>query len=203
MSATGAQAHVTKVVRAMRLAEQQEALTQRLSKDVLLVLYNIDREESLARLIETRAAFSRALILLREGDRSLKIVRATEPELLEPLTEVEQIWRAYKVAIQNVLETKQASKSLAAYIAELDTKLRSAVRAMTEAYQEAAKHGDLYSITSYAITTCEHQHMLLEEISKEFLFVAHGADSERHRERQEDEYVDDVEERVGVRDLSR
>lgn len=181
--ATSAQAHVTNVVRAMRLAEQQEAATQRMSKDMLLVLLGIDREASLARLAETRGAFTRALTLLRKGDSSLKIVRAIDPQVVERLTRVERIWLGYDFEIQNLLEDKPASKGLASTIADLDSRLRDAVKGLSEAYQEVAKHGDLYSITSFAISTCEHQHVLVEEISKEFLFVAQGSNSGRHRQR--------------------
>lgn len=180
---TSAQAHVTQVVRAMRLAEQQEAATQRMSKDMLLVLLEIDREESLARLIETRAAFTQALTRLREGDSSLKIVRATDPAVVERLTQVESIWLGYESEIQTLLEAKPARKGLVDSIADLDHLLRNAVKELTEAYQEVAKHGDLYSITNFAISTCEHQHVLVEEISKEFLFFVHGRDSARHRQR--------------------
>lgn len=182
-NATSAQAHVTNVVRAMRLAEQQEAATQRMSKEMLLVLLRVDREESIARLIETRAAFNRALTLLREGDTYLKIVPATDPAVVERLARVEKIWLGYNFEIQNLLEARPASKALAESIADLDSLLRNAVKELTEAFQEIAKHGDLYSITSFAISTCEHQHMLVEEISKEFLFVAHDQDTRRHRQR--------------------
>ena len=173
-------AHVTDVTRALRLVEQQEAVTQRIAKDLLLVALEIEPEANRERLRASVQSLAEALERLQNGHQATGIARVSDPMVTTKLASVDRNWRRVQGTVWPLAESGGVSEEQVQAMARLDPPLRRSFKDLALAYEEVLRHGDLYSIMGTAISYCQYENVLLEEISKEFLFIAYGQNAEQH-----------------------
>ena len=88
---------------AVNLSGKQRMLSQRITKELLLITYGHEVENNQLLLTESYSLFDRTLKGLRNGDEILELSASVNtPEILEQLSIVEKVWSQYLPLIKKV-----------------------------------------------------------------------------------------------------
>lgn len=150
----------------INLAGKQRMLTQKMSKEALLIAKGIDVDANKASLAKTVALFDKTLKGLISGDESLKLPATTDKDILAQLKIVSDLWEPFKVAIekgdleainkQNIPLLKNMNKAVGMYAKASGSKLDPKM--------------------ATTINLAGKQRMLSQKMTKELLLVANGID---------------------------
>ncbi len=165
----------------IKLAERERMLAERMAKEVVLIAMGYNAQENLRNLRSSHDTFDRVLYGLRYGDVDLALEPTSDREILEYLSNVEEIWPLFELAVQQTLTNGQASRSHVAAVADLALPLEAALEETIEAYEMVASQGDLFSMLEIAIQASARQRILTQKIAKDYFMIAYGLDVERHR----------------------
>lgn len=167
----------------VNLVGKQCMLTQKIGKESLLVALGIDREENLRGLEESRALFDRTLKGLRNGDTGLGLPAATEPEVLNHLGKVEELWPLLDSVVRNSIADQNVTAEDVDTIVELNMPLLQAADDTVEAYEREARDGNvsLISTLTVALNVSGRQRMLSQKMFKEYLLIAYGYEQRSNR----------------------
>ncbi len=97
----------------INLAGKQRMLTQKMTKELLLVANGLDVEGNKASLGKTVALFNRTLQGLIDGDQGLGLPGTKDPAIRKQLAVVQGLWKDYKPVLDAV-DTSTAGLSKAA-----------------------------------------------------------------------------------------
>ncbi len=156
----------------INLAGKQRMLTQKMSKELLMIAKGINVEKNKKELQKTMALFDKTLKGLIEGDKSLNLPATQNKEILEQLKVVSNLWESFKksieakdlqkVAQQNLPLLKNMNKAVGMFAKQSGSKLSPE---MADTINRAGK-----------------QRMLTQKMTKELLLIANGIDVEKNRE---------------------
>jgi len=163
----------------INLAGMQRMLTQKISKESLLVALGIDRDENLLNLEKTRTLFDRTLKGLRNGDALLGLPPTTEPEVLDQLRKVEELWPLLDTVVRNSVAGQNVTAEGIDTIVELNLPLLQATDDTVKAYNSAS--GGLVSMLTVALNLSGQQRMLTQKMLKEYLLIAYGYEERNNR----------------------
>jgi hypothetical protein len=163
----------------VKLAGMQRLLTQKMSKEILLVALGIDAKNSVRELRESHDLFDRTLRGLRDGDVTLGLPETKSPKVLERLSEVEELWAVIDPAFQTSLESGSVSAEHLSLIADLNLPLLNRMNGAVQAYVEEARVGGGFSILAVAVDLAGRQRMLTQKMTKEFMLIAYGHEIEQ------------------------
>lgn len=166
----------------LNMAGGQGMLSQRMSKEVLLVALDYNSRENIRNLRSSYGKFARILSGLRYGDTELALRAAEDPEVLEYLERVEDIWPLFESALKRTMSQGKVSRDSVGLISDLSQPLLRAMDDTVSAYEAAATKGNLYSMVEIAIGQGGRLRMLSQKMSKEFLLVAYGESEKQNRE---------------------
>ena len=85
----------------INLADRERLLSQRMSKELLLVALGYNKKENLRNLQATHDMFSRVLKGLHYGDAELALVPVDDSNVLDKLSRVEEIWPLFEAALND------------------------------------------------------------------------------------------------------
>ena len=178
--AWGAQA-ATKQEQAVQinLAGKQRMLTQKMSKEVLLVARGIDAEANRKNLAKTAALFEKTLNGLVTGDADLGLPPTTDPAILAQLDVVKGLWKDFKKNVDAVLAGDTSPAVLTA-IANQNLPLLKQMNKAVQMYAKAAG-SSLSPAMATTINLAGKQRMLTQKMTKELLLVANGVDADANR----------------------
>lgn len=167
----------------LNLSGKQRMLSQKMSKEVVLIALEENKAENLKNLKSTVALFDKTLIGLKDGDASLKLPPTTEGRILRQLKKTDLIWKDMHSAVKNVISNGKASKSDVAKVAELSLPLLGNMNKCVKLYEKDASKAGLASNPGLAVTInlSGKQRMLTQKMSKEFFLIAYGHDAENNR----------------------
>lgn len=161
--------------RVVNIAGMQRMLTQQMSKELLLVALDVDKDLNLKRVQSTRELFNRTLTGLRDGDVALGLPGTTNSEALLRLSNVENVWGQFDRAIAKSLTNRGITARQMDAIAGLNLSLLKATHEAAQAYEhEANINSILFSVLGLAIDYSARQRMLIEKMAKEYLLIAYG-----------------------------
>ena len=168
----------------INLSGKQRMLSQKMSKEVLLIHLNHEKQRQLTSLKATAALFDKTLTGLRDGDESLGLPPTSSRRILRQIDQkIHPVWNPFHVHIKGILDTKNVSPDQLEAIARLNPVLLSEMNKCVKLYErEAAKTG-LKSDPSLAVTInlSGKQRMLTQKMSKEFLLIASRHHVEENR----------------------
>ena len=101
---------------AINLAGKQRMLTQKMSKEALLIYLGIDLQKNATSLKETSALFDKTLNGLLNGDRELGLVKSNNKEIEAKLNEVKRLWIPFSKKIANIESFKDLNDKTFEYI---------------------------------------------------------------------------------------
>lgn len=87
----------------LNLSGKQRMLTQKMTKELLLVALDIDPDENKRNLKETTSLFERTLKGLLDGDKDLDLPGTKDSSIRDQLTKVGKLWNEYKPVLYEVI----------------------------------------------------------------------------------------------------
>jgi len=167
----------------LNLSGKQRMLTQKMSKEIMLVALNVEAEKNLGNLQKTSSLFDKTLKGLRNGSSDLGLPPTSSKRILRQLDKIDGIWAKFYPVVQEVINNKAVSKDNIAFIAENNLPLLKNMNKAVGLYEKDAKKGGLKASPGLAATInlSGKQRMLTQKMSKEFLFVAAGHDVENNK----------------------
>ena len=162
----------------INLSGRQRMLTQKMSKEALLVALGVEPERNRENLKATAALFERTLIGLKKGDKELGLAPAPNDDIARQLDVVMKLWKAFKPLVMQVAAGKTDRKLLDA-IAEKNLPLLREMNKAVKLFEKAA--GTDTTELAVAINLAGRQRMLTQKMTKEYLLIALGIAPERNR----------------------
>jgi len=150
------------------LSGKQRMLTQKMTKEALLISLEIDKEKNKENLIKTRKLFDQTLIGLKEGDETLELTKTEHKDILLQLAKVEALWSTFKV---NVTAETMDTKTLLE-LAENNLGLLSSMNKVVSMYADVSG-ADLNELAN-VINLAGKQRMLTQKMTKERLLIVSG-----------------------------
>jgi nitrate/nitrite-specific signal transduction histidine kinase len=167
-------AYATDMGKVINLAGKQRMLTQKMSKEALLVAKGIDAKGNTENLKKTAALFDKTLKGLIGGDADLGLDKTEDKGIVEQLNKVVSLWTPFNENIQKIVSGKVDKDALKA-IAEQNVPLLKAMNAAVQMYAKASG-SSLDKGVATTINLAGKQRMLTQKMTKELLLVANGID---------------------------
>lgn len=125
----------------INLAGKQRMLSQKMSKEAALIIYDADTPESRKTLDETAKLFDRTLKGFSQGDSGLGLIPTTQSNILEELKKGEGLWQPFYEKIQIVAGDNTKEQKLAAfdYINKHNLELVNQMNTITGLYEADSK----------------------------------------------------------------
>lgn len=167
----------------INLSGKQRMLTQKMSKEAMLIALNVNPEENSANLKKTASLFDQTLKGLVKGDKSLGLVPTRSKRTLRQLKRVTRLWDEFYPNIQAIAESQKATEEQITFIAQNNLMLLRECNKAVGAYEKDAEKSGMESLPGLAVSLnlSGKQRMLTQKMSKELLLVAYGIDTETNR----------------------
>lgn len=94
----------------INLSGKQRMLTQKMSKEFLLIAFGHQIEDNKLNLLETYTLFERTLKRLRDGDETLSLPSTKPKHIFDQLAVVDGLWVKFKPVVE--FGTKSTTKSI-------------------------------------------------------------------------------------------
>ncbi len=167
----------------LNLSGKQRMLSQKMSKEVMLVAIGINLDKNLANLKNTSALFDKTIKGLRNGSKELRLPPTSSKRILRQLDKIDKLWMGFYPNIQTIISAKKVSADQISAIAANNLPLLKEMNKAVGLYEKDAKKGGLKADQGLAATLnlSGKQRMLTQKMSKEFLLVAYGHEVETNR----------------------
>jgi len=154
----------------INLAGKQRMLTQKMSKEALLIAKGINIEDNIKSLKKTIALFDKTLIGLRNGDKSLHLPKTKNKEIIRQIDKVVSLWNSFKVHVEKVANGNTEKATLVAIDKE-NLPLLKNMNIVVEMYEnDNDSHLDPHMAKT--INLAGRQRMLTQKMTKELLLIA-------------------------------
>ncbi|MGR3311384.1 MAG: ATP-binding protein [Candidatus Brocadiales bacterium] len=124
----------------INLAGRQRMLTQKMSKELLLIAQNTNVEENKVELKKTADLFERTLKGLINGDAELKLPATTNEDILAQLNKVQSLWKEFKLSIHEAVLAGKASKDVVKKVLRLNIPLLKEMDKAVKMYEVVAEN---------------------------------------------------------------
>ena len=99
----------------INIAGRQRMLTQKMTKESILLLKNINENQSQKSLRDTHALFEKSHNALLNGNREMNIPATIDSQVLTQLKRVDQIWQTFSTNIQIIMNQPQSAQAEKAF----------------------------------------------------------------------------------------
>ena len=167
----------------LNLSGKQRMLTQKMSKEVLLIARQIDVENNLKNLEATAQLFDKTLTGLLDGDKDLNLPPTVNFPIKMQLGKVQLLWARFYPPIKEIVANKKVTDLQAWRIAEKNLHLLKEMAACVTMYEKDAVKAGLKSNPGLAVSInlSGKQRMLSQKMSKEYLLIAYGHKNEENQ----------------------
>lgn len=163
----------------VNLSGKQRMLTQKMTKEALLISLDINIEENTKNLETSIQLFDKTLLGLQKGDESLKLKKTGDKETLTQLDKVSELWKNFKSHL-NLFKNDSKNKQLLKAITADNLPLLSEMNKAVSLY--VANSGSDLNDLATVVNLSGKQRMLTQKMAKEFLLVAKGFDASKNQE---------------------
>ncbi len=167
--------------KAINLSGRQRMLTQKMSKEAVLVALNLNKEANLANLKKTRDLFDTTLAGLKNGDASVGLEKTTNTAILTQLGVVKGLWDKFKVQVDAIINNKAASKAQITEIASQNIPLLKEMNKAVKLWEGLASDTGMAPHLATAINLSGRQRMLTQKMSKEYFLAAYGLEADNNK----------------------
>ncbi len=160
----------------LNLSGKQRMLTQKMSKEIVLIAMEQNTAVNVKNLKKTAHLFDKTLKGLRNGNAELKLVGTTNPRILRQLDKVDAIWADFQPVVQTIIDQGSATRDQVALVAKNNLPLLKQMNKCVKLYEKDASGAGMSSDPSLAVTInlSGKQRMLTQKMSKEFFLIAYG-----------------------------
>ena len=136
----------------LNLSGKQRMLTQKMSKEVMLVALGIELDKNLANLEATSGLFNKTIKGLRNGNTELRLPPTSSKRILRQLSKIDKLWSKFYPHIKTITSTKKVSQEQVATIATNNLPLLKEMNKAVGLYEKDAKKGGLKADQGLAAT---------------------------------------------------
>jgi len=154
---------------AINLAGKQRMLTQKMSKEALLIFIGIDVEENAKFLKKSALLFDKTLKGLIDGDKTLNLVKSNSKEIENKLKEVQKLWTPFYKKIEDVASFNNLSDKTFKYIDKNNIPLLKKMNEAVTLYTKLGNKGSSKLKMANDINLAGKQRMLTQKIAKDLL----------------------------------
>lgn len=167
----------------INLAGKQRMLSQKLSKEVLLVAMDVNKLKNISNLAATTSQFQKNQYGLIYGDEFLGLPQTTDPEQLALMQAVNEIWSEFHASIDHALLNKTVDAGVVSLVASGSEVLLDKLEQAVSAYERSAHEVGLNGVNALVktINLSGRQRMLTQKMSKQCLLIAYGYNAEQTR----------------------
>lgn len=160
----------------LNLAGKQRMLTQKMSKEILLIYLKIDTEQNMENLSKTAKLFDETLEGLLNGNSKLGLPLTFDPEIRKQIEKVKLLWAQFYPAVEKVMVTGFVNDSQLKRIARTNLPLLKQMNKAVGMYEADAKKNGLKNSSGLAteINLAGKQRMLSQKMTKEYLLIKAG-----------------------------
>lgn len=159
----------------INLSGRQRMLSQKMSKEILLISLNYNKAENLSALEKTAYLFDTTLKGLRDGSPELSLPPTTSRRILRQIDlKITPVWNAFFNQVQEIIKAKTVSSAQLNAVIENNIPLLSEMNKCVKLYEkEASKSGvEMDPKLAVTINLAGKQRMLSQKMSKEFFIIA-------------------------------
>ena len=164
---------------AINLSGKQRMLTQKMSKESLLIFLQIDVKKNRKKLKGSYTLFNKTLKGLLYGDKSLKLVPSHAKKVEVKLKDVQKLWEPFKQRVERVASSKKLSKKDFDYIDKHNLPLLKTMNEAVTLFTKLGDNGKTKLKIANDINLAGKQRMLTQMISKDLLLYQANIDSKR------------------------
>lgn len=160
----------------LNLSGKQRMLSQKMSKEIMLIALGIDADANLKNLAATSSLFDKTLKGLRDGDADLHLPPTVNRRIRKQLDKIEGLWVEFYAVVNSILKAQTVSKEQVTVVAANNLPLLKQMNKCVLLYEKDASQAGLKADPGLAVTInlSGKQRMLSQKMSKEFLLVAYG-----------------------------
>ncbi len=163
----------------INLAGKQRMLTQKMSKEALLIVMGVDAPKNRENLGKTAALFDKTLKGLLNGDSTLKLVKTENPDIVAQLNTVSGLWKEFHKSVKSVLGEDVSEPVLAKIASQNLPLLKNMNKAVGMFEKESGSK--LEAGLAVTINLAGKQRMLTQKMTKEMLLVAKGINADKNK----------------------
>lgn len=163
----------------INLSGKQRMLTQKMSKETLLIARGVYVESTRKELAASASLFNKTLKGLKDGDAELGLPPTEEPAIRAQLDKVFALWSDFDPHILAVLKGDTGTKQIKA-IAEKNLPLLGEMNKAVQMYADSTDSGIDPGLAA-TINLAGKQRMLTQKMTKELFLVANDIDPEANQ----------------------
>lgn len=168
----------------INLSGRQRMLSQKMTKEILLISLDNNKAENLSALEKTATLFDTTLAGLRDGSDELGLPPTSSRRIRRQIDQkIVPIWEMFFHQVQGILTAKAVSPDQLSAVVENNIPLLSEMNKCVKLYEkEASKSGvEMDPKLAVTINLAGKQRMLTQKMSKEFLLIAKNIRPEANR----------------------
>ncbi len=166
----------------LNLSGRQRMLTQKMSKETLLIVAEIDADANRKNLSATLNLFETTLAGLRDGDSTVNLPPTANSRIVKQLDKVRELYTELKPVFQTAVDGEIPSADQLILLEQNNLPLLKNMNKAVKMYERESKktlvgNSDL----AVVINLSGKQRMLTQKMSKEYLFVFLGINQEENQ----------------------
>lgn len=163
----------------INLAGKQRMLTQKMSKEILLIAKGINVDVNQASLQKNAVLFDKTLQGLLNGDVDLALPKTEDPKIVQRLNKVAKFWKSFHDSVTAVVKG-DTNREILENIAKQNVLLQQNMNKAVRMYAQSSG-SSLEPAIATTINLAGKQRMLTQKMTKELLLVANGIDVEENK----------------------
>lgn len=164
----------------LHFAGKQRMLTQKMSKEILLMAKNIHFEENKQNLQKSSIHFEKTLEGLRNGSKRLRLIKTQNLAILEQLTKVAKSWKKFHKLVKSAL-VGEISSALLKKLAIQNLQLLAEMDKAVKMYEKESAL-TLKQAQGRTINLAGKQRMLTQKMTKELLLIANNISPKKNQD---------------------
>jgi hypothetical protein len=160
---------------AINFAGRQRMLSQKMTKEFLLVSLKVDEDANKKLFNDTSTMFNDTLNRLIKGDAELNVPAPPTKEIADQLNVVKGLWTEFKAKVDSGIQSNTNSQEALAEVAKLNVSLLQEMNKAVGLYQSDSQKAGVKTLGA-VINVAGRQRMLTQKMSKEILLIALGVD---------------------------
>ncbi len=163
----------------INLAGKQRMLSQKMTKEILLIKSHINEEKNLKNLLKSRNLFDKTLQGLQKGDKRLKLKVFHDKKIQKQLQVIQKTWEKFDQHIQRVLSKHTTQKTYPDILQENLVLLKELNKAVS--LYVSLNKGEK-SKRAQALNLSGKERMLTQKIAKEILAISQNIDKKSNQQ---------------------
>jgi len=168
----------------INLAATNKMLSQKMAKNAILVHNGIDVKYNYAELIKSSKEFNAFIDGIYNGNKALKLKKATDKDVRKEIDEVNSVWKPFHKAILAFYQDGKIDAKAYKYIVDKNEKLMRLSHKLTQTLQSKNilnTHDNQVKV--YTLKIADRQRMLTQKMFKEKFLVYTKQNSKRNNVR--------------------